>query len=93
MKAAQIIYEAQTSTIAKRKNWDTRRLSADHIKRIPVIWKGFQKNEKLERFKLESLKLESFCLNWKEPSEVEKNRAKLQRTKRSWKGSLKMENY
>ena len=37
MKAAQIIYEAQTSTIAKRKNWDTRRLSADHIKRIPVI--------------------------------------------------------
>ena len=36
------------------------------------------KNEKLESFKLESLKLESFA-------EVGKNRAKLERTERSWK--------
>ena len=28
------------------------------------------KNEKLKSFKLENLKLESFCLSWKEPSEV-----------------------
>ena len=31
------------------------------------------KNEELENFKLASLKLESFCLSWKEPSEVGKN--------------------
>ena len=36
------------------------------------------KNEKLESFKLESLKLESLA-------EVGKNRAKLERTERSWK--------
>ena len=36
------------------------------------------KNEKLESFKLESLKLES-C------AEVGKNRAKLEKTDRSWK--------
>ena len=36
------------------------------------------KNEKLESFKLESLKLESLA-------EVGKNRAKLERTQRSWK--------
>ena len=58
------------------------------------------KNEKLESFKLVSLKLESFCLSWKEPSEVEKNRAKLERTQRSWKEPskvgkllLKLENF
>ena len=45
------------------------------------------KNEKLEKFKLES-----FRLSWKEPSEVGKtnkvgkNPAKLKRTERSWKG-------
>ena len=43
------------------------------------------KNEKLESFKLESLKLESSCLSRKEPSEVGKNRAKLERIERSWK--------
>ena len=36
------------------------------------------KNENLESFKLESLKLESFA-------EVGKNSAKLERTRRSWK--------
>ena len=36
------------------------------------------KNEKLESFKLESLKLESSAV-------VGKNRAKLERAKRSWK--------
>ena len=28
------------------------------------------KNEKMESFELESLKLENFCLSWKEPSEI-----------------------
>ena len=32
----------------------------------------------LESFKLESLKLEKFCLSWEEPSEIGKNRAKLE---------------
>ena len=36
------------------------------------------KNEKLESYQLESLKLESFCLSWKEPSEVGKNPTKLE---------------
>ena len=36
------------------------------------------KKEKLERFKLESLKLDSF-------TEVGKSQAKLERTERSWK--------
>ena len=54
-------------------------------------WKEqLEKNEKLESFNLESLKLESFCLSWKEPSEVEKNRAKLERTQRSWKVSFEV---
>ena len=35
--------------------------------------------------KLESLKSESFCLSWKEHSEVGTNRAKLERFERSWK--------
>ena len=42
------------------------------------------KNEKLESFKLESLKLESFA-------EVGKNRAKLERTERSWKEPSEVE--
>ena len=37
-------------------------------------------NEKLESFKLESLKLERAKRNWKGPIEVGKNRAKLERT-------------
>ena len=41
------------------------------------------KNEKLESFKLESLKLERAKRSWKEPIEVGKNRAKLERTERS----------
>ena len=45
------------------------------------------KNEELENFILESLKLESFFLSWIEPSEVVKNRVKLERTERSWKES------
>ena len=44
------------------------------------------KNEKLDIFKLESLKLESFA-------EVGKNRLKLERTERSWKVSLKFESF
>ena len=62
------------------------------------------KNEKLESFKLGSLKLESLAVvgksqaklerterSWKEPIEVGKNRAKLERTERSWKAQLKLE--
>ena len=49
-------------------------------KRNTCSWKG-----QLETFNLESLKLESFCLQWKEPSEIGKNRAKLERTERSGK--------
>ena len=40
-------------------------------------------NEKLESFKLESLKLES-C------AEVRKNRLKLERIERSWKGTTEV---
>ena len=43
------------------------------------------KNEKSESFELESLKLESFCLSWKEPSEVGNNPVKLVRTEQIWK--------
>ena len=56
------------------------------------------KNEKLENFKSESLKLESLDevgktraklkrteRSWKEPFVVGKNRPKLERTDRSWK--------
>ena len=62
------------------------------------------KNEKLEKFKLESLKLESCAeveknpaklerteRSWKEPTEVGKNRAKLERTDRTWKVFFKLE--
>ena len=42
------------------------------------------KNEKLESFKWESLKLESFA-------DFGKSLAKLERTERSWKVSLKLE--
>ena len=45
------------------------------------------KNEKLESFNLESLRLKSFCLSWKEPSEVGKDRAKLERFERNWEVS------
>ena len=31
--------------------------------------------------------------SWKEPSEVRKNRAELERTERSWKASLQLENF
>ena len=51
------------------------------------------KNEKSESFKLESLKLESFFLSCKEPSEVGNNPAKLERTNRSWKVSFEVEKY
>ena len=52
-------------------------------------WKEqLEKNEKLE-----SLKLESFCLSWKESSEVGKYRAKLEGFFWSWKVSLKLETF
>ena len=38
----------------------------------------------MESFKLESLKLKSLAEVGKEPSEVGKNRLKLERTERSW---------
>ena len=41
------------------------------------------KNEKLESFKLESLKLESLA-------EVDKSKAKLERTERSWKEPIEV---
>ena len=41
------------------------------------------KNEKLESFKLESLKFDSFA-------EVGKSQAKLERTERSWKASFEI---
>ena len=63
-----------------------------------LLERAVRKNEKLESFKLESLKLERFAevgksqaklerieRSWKEPIEVGKNRAKLERTERSWK--------
>ena len=51
-------------------------------------WKGqleraVGNNEELKSFKLESLTLENFCISWKEPSKVGKNRAKLERTEGS----------
>ena len=49
------------------------------------------KNEKLESFKLKSLTLESFCLSWKEPSEVGKNRAQLESLNELGKLSRKSE--
>ena len=52
--------------------------------------KAVGKNEKLESFKLESLKLERDKRNWKEPIEVGKNRGKLERTERSWKASFEV---
>ena len=44
---------------------------------IHVVGKGSWENKKLESFKLKSQELKSFCSSWKEPSEVEKIRAKL----------------
>jgi len=52
-----------------------------------LLERAVRKNDNLESFKLESLKLESFCLSLKKPSKVGKNRAKLERTERSWKVS------
>ena len=40
--------------------------------------RAIRKNEKFESFKLDSLKFESFCLSWEEPSEVEKFLLKLE---------------
>ena len=39
------------------------------------VWleRAVEKNEKLESFKLDSLKLENFCLSWKASTEVGKN--------------------
>ena len=64
------------------------------------------KNEKLESFKLERLKLESLAevgknraklerteRSWKELSEVGKNPAKLESFFLSWKVSLKLESF
>ena len=51
------------------------------------------KNEKLESFKLESLKLKRAKRSWKEPSEVGKNRLKLERTERSWKASFEVRKF
>ena len=54
-------------------------------------WKEqLEKNEKLESFNLESLKLKSFCLSWKEASEVAKKQAKLERTDQGWKVSFEV---
>ena len=47
--------------------------------------RAVEKNEKLESFQLESLKLERGKRNWKELIEVGKNRAKFERTSRNWK--------
>ena len=44
----------------------------------------------MESLKLESQKLESFCLSWKEPSEVGKPRAKSEGTERSWEVSAEV---
>ena len=49
------------------------------------------KKEKLESFHLESLKLESFCLSWKEPSEVGLLLQKLESLNELGKMSLKLE--
>ena len=49
------------------------------------------KNKKLERFKLESLKLERFCSSWKEAGKSGKDREQLERMKRSWKVSSEVE--
>ena len=52
-------------------------------------WKGqLDKNEKFE-----SPKFESFCLSWKEPSEVGKPRAKSEGIERSWKFLRKLESF
>jgi len=57
------------------------------VKCLRYVWieRTVGNNDKLENFKLESPKLESFCLSWKEPSEIWKNPAKLERTELNWK--------
>ena len=44
-----------------------------------LLERAVGKNEKLESYKLETER------NWKEPSEIGNNQAKLERTDRSWK--------
>ena len=51
------------------------------------------KNEKLESFKLESLKLERAKRSWKEPSEIGKNRLKLERFAAVGKFLLKLKSF
>ena len=55
-----------------------------------VVGKSSWKEREVGKFNLESLKLESFCLSWKEPSEVGKKQAKLERTDQSWKVSFEV---
>ena len=45
---------------------------------IRVAGKGSWKKREAGKFKLASLKLEKFCLGWKEPSEVGKDQAKFE---------------
>ena len=56
----------------------------NHWFRDTCSWKGELEKKKLETFKLESQKFESFCLSWKEPSKVGKKRAKLETSKSKW---------
>ena len=62
---------------------------------IRVVKMAIGKNEKLESFELESLKLETFCSRWKECSEVENNPAKFERVKRGCKepGDVDLSNF
>ena len=61
------------------KIWDRGHGHGGYVTYHTCSWEG-----RLE--KTRSFKLESFCLSWKEPGEVGKNRPKLERTGRSWKG-------
>ena len=49
------------------KNFKFGNLLNQRATGIRVVEKGSWKNKKLESFKFEWLKLESFCLSWKEP--------------------------
>ena len=51
---------------------------------LKIAERVVERNDKLESFKLENLKLDIFCSSWKEPSEVGKNRDKLERTEPNW---------
>ena len=50
----------------------SERLFWSFFKECVQLERAIGKNEKLDSFKLESEKLESFCLNWTEPNQVEK---------------------